>query len=162
MHLTVSRLLPPSLSLPTARRDFLAAVRSAFYKTMWQQRPLCLIALLAASADAWHATPTHALWQRPWQRPWQPQQRCTAAQLNFFDSLFGSSPPSPPAVMSREESIAQAAKLGVQLPQYEVLRSGSGFEVRRYQRLQVVECIYVYDCHKLRKACLYAYKKRTK
>eukprot|EP00966_Prymnesium_polylepis_P137839 3185499-Prymnesium_polylepis.1 len=35
-----------------------------------------------------------------------------------------------------------AEKLGVQLPRYDVLQSGDDWEVRRYQRLAIVECEY--------------------
>lgn len=68
--------------------------------------------------------------------------RSGTPQLNFFNNLFGSPPSPAPAAMSREASMEQAAKLGVQLPQFEVLQSGVGWEIRRYQRLQVVECDY--------------------
>jgi hypothetical protein len=102
------------------------------------KRSLSMICLaFAAFADAWQATA-----QSFWQQPARSRVRTTAPQSNLFGNLFGSPPSPPPTTMTREDSIAQAAKLGVQLPQYEVLRTGSEFEVRRYQRLQVVECAY--------------------
>jgi hypothetical protein len=44
--------------------------------------------------------------------------------------------------MTREESEAMAAKLGVQLPSFRVLATGDGWEVRQYQPLMVIECEY--------------------
>eukprot|EP00962_Isochrysis_galbana_P019232 scaffold5597_cov105-Isochrysis_galbana.AAC.6 len=73
----------------------------------------------------------------------------TVAPQMFFESLFGGATPKQPTSSSssaREEpqgdGRAQAAALGLQLPLYDVLASGDDFEVRRYQRLAVVECEY--------------------
>jgi hypothetical protein len=66
----------------------------------------------------------------------------------LFESLFGGAKPKQPTASSsaRDEpqgdGRAQAAALGLQLPLYDVLASGDDFEVRRYQRLAVVECEY--------------------
>ena len=68
--------------------------------------------------------------------------RSTPVTMNFFGALFGGGASPPPPALSREASEAQAAALGVQLPAFEVLRSGDGWEVRKYQRMQVVECEY--------------------
>ena len=57
--------------------------------------------------------------------------------LLLFDSLFGKKEAAPD-----EDGLALAQKLGLQLPQFEVLAKQDGFEVRRYQRLAVVECEY--------------------
>lgn len=54
----------------------------------------------------------------------------------LFGNLFGA--PQPP----QSDGDEMAEKLGVQLPKYDVLQSGEDWEVRRYQRLAVVECEY--------------------
>jgi hypothetical protein len=85
---------------------------------------------------------------RPGGTPLAHRGRAVAPHM-FFESLFGGAKPKQPTLSSssaREEpqgdGRAQAAALGLQLPLYDVLASGQDFEVRRYQRLAVVECEY--------------------
>lgn len=65
----------------------------------------------------------------------QPTAHRGAQSRMLFDGLFGKKAPEA----SAED---QAAELGVQLPAFTVLASGTDWEVRRYQQLAVVECAY--------------------
>ena len=63
----------------------------------------------------------------------------------LFDGLFGAPPPPQPLASrlpSKKESEKRAAELGVQQPAYSVLRSGDGWEVRKLQPMQIVQCTY--------------------
>jgi hypothetical protein len=125
------------------------------------QRSFVCLAFGAAFADAWRSAPAQSWWQKParsrgrytapqlnanaqsfWQKPGRPAVRNTAPQLNIFRELLGSWDTPNQIKMTKEEMDAKAAELGVQVPQYEVLRTSSEFEVRRYQRLQMIDCMY--------------------
>ena len=62
--------------------------------------------------------------------------------MNLFGGLFGGTPTPPRSLPSREDSEKQAAALGVQQPAYATVSSGAGWEIRRIQAMQVVECEY--------------------
>ena len=60
----------------------------------------------------------------------------------LFDSLFGKAEPAFTAGESNEAMRKRYLEVGIQIPLYEVLREGDGWEVRRYQPLAVAECDY--------------------
>ena len=60
----------------------------------------------------------------------------------LFDGLFGKSEPAFTDGESNEAMRKRYLEVGIQIPLYEVLREGDGWEVRRYQPLAVAECDY--------------------
>ena len=60
----------------------------------------------------------------------------------LFDSLFGKAEPAFTDGESNEAMRKRYLEVGIQIPLYEVLREGDGWEVRRYQPLAVAECDY--------------------
>ena len=91
---------------------------------------LCLFAPVAGLLAAPRAAPISA----------GPPARRAPAPLALFDALFGKA--KQPAEPQDAADAAQASRLGVQLPSYEVLASGDDWEVRSYQTLSVIECTY--------------------
>ena len=66
-----------------------------------------------------------------------------AAPRMLFDFFGAKSPEQTAGVNESEEAMrARYLEAGVQIPRYEVLREGDGWEVRRYQPLAVAECDY--------------------